>query len=413
MNKFFDKSKIYNYIAAGIFLITALVFIKNISLFVWHFDIFNGHQVFTFLKHIASGKSFSSGKQLSFLMTFIGSLFVTLSGVLIAMELKFIKPQENSENTSNSDTEQNKATKVIKASEKSKENTEEKTEEKAKENTDMPKSEEKFAMYNNANKSEPVAKKQEVIIEEKPEIIENSKNEDEERAKLQAKIKEIMKKMKEKQETEELEEINKNPSEKLLSKVEFQKNSKTELIDMNFKNISEKENLQMEHTLISAGFKLLSEIRIGSTGIDYLGVAKDKLVVVQLDTTDGNWFASEDTVEGNKSPVWFSENGNKTSPVSRTLEAKSNIEKLLAGNIDLPIETVACLTNSNVVNYEEFKEKWDEMGVKVVKLNESEEDSISDIKTLSDIYPIHSQEEISEEAMNKIISILEKAEIPE
>jgi FtsZ-interacting cell division protein YlmF len=106
----------------------------------------------------------------------------------------------------------------------------------------------------------------------------------------------------------------------------------------------------MEQTLISSGFKLLSEIRIGSTGIDYLGVAKDKLVVVQLDTTEGNWFASEDKVEGNDAPVWFSELGNKISPVARAIEAKNNIAELINGKIDLPIESVACLSRSKVVN---------------------------------------------------------------
>ena len=87
------------------------------------------------------------------------------------------------------------------------------------------------------------------------------------------------------------------------------------------------------------GFKLLSEIRIGSTGIDYLGVAKDKIALIQLDTTEGNWFASEDKVEGNNAPVWFSELGNKTSPVSRAIEARNNISELIKGEIDLPIET--------------------------------------------------------------------------
>ena len=408
MNKFFDKSKIYNYIVAGIFLITALMFIKNMSLFIWNFDIFNKHQVLTFLRYLVKGKSFSSGKQLSFLITFVGALCITVSGVLIAMQLNFMKVEENSENTKNSE-DINKAVEIIKTNEASTQKPAEKTIENQKENTSEP--ENKFAMYENKNL---MPKNEEVTIPA-PEVIENNKNEDEERAKLQSKIREIMRKMKERKEEEEEETTKKKPStsNKLLSKFETQKPLQAERIDMNFKNISDEENAVMEHDIISAGFKLLSEIRIGSTGIDYLGVAKDKLVVVQLDTTDGNWFASEDKVEGNETPVWFSEAGNKISPVARALEAKENIKNLLDKDIDLPIETVACLTNSNVVNYEEFKEKWDDMGVKVVKLYKPEEDDLSEIQTLSDIYPVQSQSEVPEEMMNKIISILEKAEIPE
>ena len=168
----------------------------------------------------------------------------------------------------------------------------------------------------------------------------------------------------------------------------------------------------MEQTLISSGFKLLSEIRIGSTGIDYLGVAKDKLVVVQLDTTEGNWFASEDKVEGNDAPVWFSELGNKISPVARAIEAKNNIAELINGKIDLPIETVACLSRSKVVNIPETIEDWEKLQVKVVQLEKSN-DEMETLSSIEEIYPTQSQEEVDESVMNELISILEKAEIPE
>lgn len=413
MNKIFDKSKIYNYLVAGIFLITAIMFIKNMASFIWNFDMFNRRQLFTFIKYIANGKAFSSGKQVSFLITFIGALCVTVSGVLVAMQLKFFEePKNDVGNDVGIDVkEENNAENTTKENEKVEAKEPEKVE--VVENiptmvNEIPSPETKYEMYNNTPKQEIKPE----IIEEPVNISEEiSKNEEEERAKLQAKIREIMKKMKEKQENpEELAKEEKN-EEKLLSKVDF--SNKSQKIDMNFKNISEQDNTKVEQTIISAGFKLLSEIRIGSTGIDYLGVAKDKLVVVQLDTTEGNWFASEDKVEGNQTPVWFSEMGNKISPVSRALEAKDNLTTLLNGEIDLPIETIACLTNSNVVNYSEYAENWENIGVKVVNLYENEEDSLSDVKALSELYPIQSQEEIAEESMNKIISILEKAEIPE
>ena len=280
-------------------------------------------------------------------------------------------------------------------------------------------SEERFAMYNGNNQDKTSLVKEELI--EKEEIplqnnevgIPNSTEED--RARLQAKIKEIMQRMKERREEEYLEieqreDVQENKKEKILEPVKFSQNNN--LIDMNFKNISEKENAQMEQTLISSGFKLLSEIRIGSTGIDYLGVAKDKLVVVQLDTTEGNWFASEDKVEGNDAPVWFSELGNKISPVARAIEAKNNIAELINGKIDLPIETVACLSRSKVVNIPETIEDWEKLQVKVVQLEKSN-DEMETLSSIEEIYPTQSQEEVDESVMNELISILEKAEIPE
>ena len=432
MSKILDKSKIYNYIVAGLFLFVSVMFIKNVASFIWNFDIFNKHQLFTFVKRIFRGKAFKSLKQLSFLITFVGFTCVVVSGVMIAMKLKFKKEVEEEKPESASNIEGETETSDTPVVEKVEEKVEENALEKA------------FSMYDakpvqdqilpEKVEENPVKKTEEMPFE-KEEV--NFEDDGEERLKLQNKIKEIMQKMKEKQEFEiaenpaekqevvdvpavekseisEAVEIPSKPS-KILEKKSFLsvKNEKSEL---NFKNISEEKNMKMEHKLISAGFKLLSEIRIGSTGIDYLGVAKDKLVVVQLDTSEGNWFASEDKIEDGKAPVWFSEAGNKISPVARAIEAKNDIEQLLKDEINLPVEAVACLASSDVVNADEWKEKWKDMGVSVVKLDESEDDDENDfgeIDSLTQLYPVRSQEEIAEEDMNKIIAILEKAEIPE
>ncbi|MBR4316743.1 MAG: hypothetical protein IKP65_07270 [Alphaproteobacteria bacterium] len=219
MNKIFDKSKIYNYLVAGIFLITAIMFIKNMASFIWNFDMFNRRQLFTFIKYIANGKAFSSGKQVSFLITFIGALCVTVSGVLVAMQLKFFEEPKN--DVEIDVKEENNTENTTKENEKVEAKEPEKVE--VIENiptmvNEIPSPETKYEMYNNTPKQEIKPE----IIEEPVNISEEiSKDEEEERAKLQAKIREIMKKMKEKQENpEELAKEEKN-EEKLLSKVDF------------------------------------------------------------------------------------------------------------------------------------------------------------------------------------------------
>lgn len=432
MQKIFDKSKVLNYITAGIYLISAIVFIKQLSFYLWQFDIFNMKQVGAFLKYIGSGKIFNSLKYMSFIITFIGLCIMTYSGIILSMNFEFlnIKVDNQSDDNEKSITQEaikNATLEVEKSNNKT--NEEEKTEQK--EDTIKPLqeiNEQRFAMYNANNTEKPVLSETEIVQQNEPNLKtnliqketlqnqiekedENNDQAEEDRIKLQAKIKEIMQRMKErKEETENEKEILENKEEKVIEPTTISK--KDSLIDMNFRNISEEENAQMEHTLISSGFKLLSEIRIGSTGIDYLGVAKDKILVVQVDTSEGNWFASEDKVEGNNAPVWFSELGNKTSPVARAIEARNNISELIKGEIDLPIETVACLTNSKVVNITEAQDDWDKSSVKVVQLNNDNED-IDVLSTLEDLYPFQSQEDIDENTMNKLISILEKAEIPE
>lgn len=427
MQKIFDKSKVLNYITAGIYLISAVIFIKQLSFYLWQFDIFNMKQVGAFLKYIATGKVFGSLKYISFIITFIGLCFITYAGIVISMNFEFlrIKPDVKSDDAEKSITQEALKNATLEV-EKSITNTNE--EEKKQEEVEVKEnpvkslqeiSEERFAMYNGNNQDKTSLVKEELIEKEETPLqnnevgIPNSTEED--RAKLQAKIKEIMQRMKERREEEYLEieqreDVQEDKKEKILEPVKFSQNNN--LIDMNFKNISEKENAQMEQTLISSGFKLLSEIRIGSTGIDYLGVAKDKLVVVQLDTTEGNWFASEDKVEGNDAPVWFSELGNKISPVARAIEAKNNIAELINGKIDLPIESVACLSRSKVVNIPETIEDWEKLQVKVVQLEKSN-DEMETLSSIEEIYPQQSQEDVDESVMNKLISILEKAEIPE
>ena len=417
MKKFFDKTKTYNYILAITFFVISLIFLKQLSFALWKFDLLNQKHILAFLKMISNGKAFLSGKYLSFIFTFVGMVCVIYSGIILALNIEIGKKKEKIEETietENSKPQENTTEEKIEVVEEVKE----------------PVKEDKFAMYNIPTE-EPVQPVTEVIAEPvKKEIsqtlhlpekkeekieVEVSEDEDKERERLQAKIKEIMSKMKEKQE-EEKQEISSAPKEKILEPVKFD-NGKP-VIDMNFKNISEEENNLMEKTLIGAGFKLLSEIRIGSTGIDYLGVAKDKLAIVQLDTTSGNWFASEDKVQGQNVPVWFSEEGNKISPVARVVEAKQDIENLIKGQIDLPIETVVCLTNSQIVNYYDNIENWEKENIKIARLNIEENPEIGEtfgtnLPALNEIYPIQSQEETSEADMNKLISILEKAEIPE
>ena len=287
MKNFLDKTKTLNYIVSAVFVLCAISFMKQISLTLWQFDIFNGKQVVAFAKFIANGRIFHSLKYISFIITFAGLCCITYSGVLISMQIKYKKDDETKETKADDvaePKEEVKAEEVVKANEEAKtiENT----------NTPVqvaPTPEQRFEMYNNRqaipNEVQPV----ETQVQNPAVAEENTFNNDEERARLQSKIKEIMARMKEKNNATErpMDEVKTETENKILSPVDFSKEANTKpIIDMNFEKISAEDNALMEQSLISAGFKLLSEIRIGSTGIDYLGVAKDKLVVVQLATTD-------------------------------------------------------------------------------------------------------------------------------
>ena len=462
MKNIFEKTKILNYVASLVFVIVAIMFMRKLSITGWRIDIFNGRQLARFFKFITSGKIFGSLKYVSFLLTMVGMVIVMVSGVNIAMNIKY--PLDAKEDGVNENAEGNSDD--MGDTSKEKEETAspvviERTQEIAPAPVkvfDIPAPEKRFEMYNNPQQNvenngqmserpneetvnvanmpqttqiiEDEGVNENNNVEQKPE--ENSISEDEERAKLQSKIREVMERMKEKQNEENKQEeaVKANVApviepevaekeekvmapQKILEPMQFDGKGRNPLLqNMNFKKISPEDNNMMERNLIGAGFKLLSEIRIGTTGIDYLAVGKNKLVVVQLDTTDGNWSASEDVVEGSNTPVWFGENGTKVSPVARAIEARDNIVNLIQDQIQIPVEAVACLGNSRVVNVDDMRDEWKKLGVDIARLRNADE--IADgIEQIDAMFPNSSQIAPDEAEMTQLISILEKAEIPE
>ena len=147
MKNFLDKTKTLNYIVSAVFVLCAISFMKQISLTLWQFDIFNGKQVVAFAKFIANGRIFHSLKYISFIITFAGLCCITYSGVLISMQIKYKKDDETKETKADDvaePKEEVKAEEVVKANEEA----------KTIENTNAPVQvaptpEQRFEMYNN------------------------------------------------------------------------------------------------------------------------------------------------------------------------------------------------------------------------------------------------------------------------
>lgn len=405
-----NKEKSINYVLSGVVFIIAVVIVSKLALNLWQFDIFNLKHYKAFGRFIANGRFFKSPKYISFVMVMIGSCLITYFSVLQSLDFdlsKFVKTPE----------QKNEDAEVVPA----------KVEEKevapvAQQKAMEDEKNSQYAMYNTPSKVKEV----EVVNEKqvvpnapvKEEVVPVKENVDEEkeRERLQSKIREVMERLKNKslnQDDNEDEVKEEVPSvvpeeQKILTPMQFDELKKSS--EMNFKNISQEQNTNIEETFISAGFKLLSEIRIGKTGIDYLAVSKSEIAILQLDTKDGNWMASEDKI-GDELPVWFSEEERKYSPVARAVEAKNTIAELINGKVDLPIKAYACLANSGVMNYFDIENSWKNLGVDVIRLSSNK--TIDDIDTLEETFPISSQEEVDEETMNTLIEILEKAELPE
>ncbi|MCL2439614.1 MAG: hypothetical protein FWD15_03835 [Alphaproteobacteria bacterium] len=173
-----------------------------------------------------------------------------------------------------------------------------------------------------------------------------------------------------------------------------------------FSRISEAENSAMENLLIGSGAKLLSEIRIGHDGVDYLALCDSEIALVQVDASHGAWIAGNEVIDGEIR--WFSEEDSKPSPVERALATKKVVEELIGAAAGLPIVPYVCTTNSTIVNADDMKAEWAAAGVKVCGIDEGQE-----LPLISDMFKPESRNPIDEDIMQKVISIFEKAEEPE
>ncbi len=401
-----NKEKSINYIVFGIVSLFVIVIMTKVSLYFWRFDFFNLMHYKAFFKFISSGRILTSPKYIAFLMVLTGfsmCVYVALNEILKFDFSKLFKKTEVKDNNETIETNQN-----------SKENLNQNVIEEQKQITQQPVVDNRYEIYNNPNRV--MEQKNDVVNVDNNSNVNSLIDEEKEREKLQLRIKEVMENMKKKNIQNEEKVLNSQKDEKILTplretnKEEVIIPEKVSKLDMYFKNISDEQNALMENTLIAAGFRLLSEIRLGKTGIDYLATSKNGINIIQFDAKDGNWMANEDAVSGEEA-FWYAEDDKKLSPVSRALDAKNIIENLIKGVVDLPVNAYVCLGGGNIMNYFDMQSKWHELGVDIIKL--SSNDSIDDIESLEEVFPPQSQEDVDEKVMNDLIDVLEKAELPE
>ena len=449
-----DKKYLLNYIVSAMFIVIAVVFFYNLSAKVFGINLLKTKHLYKILNLIISGKIFTNLKNLSVFISFIGFVFVLIGGCKLSMDIEY---QKHNEAENNENTNQTTNTDFTVATEKIEEKNTDKTDENTKNDAKEPeKQENKFAVYDKPKedkKSEPQIEpaqtvKQEANIDEvKIEIPEEkikqktklekqpSKqevdfllDEEQEREKLKNKIKEMINKMDNNEiKNEDKNEDKEDSNKKLLSKFDMskikgaentdKKENKIEILTaekipekMNYETITEEQNMIFENVLIDAGFKLLSQIRIGQTGIDYLGISKEQIAIIQVDTNEGKWVANEDLIADNQYPLWYSENGNKISPFYRTTETVNTIKSLLKDN-EIPVQGYVCLTNNTIVNMEEAEEIAKKQNIKILKIENYEGNEFID--SLDEEFEEESLTEPDQKTLDKIISTLEQAEIPE
>jgi hypothetical protein len=174
----------------------------------------------------------------------------------------------------------------------------------------------------------------------------------------------------------------------------------------NFETIPQEDNDVMEQVLLGSGAKLLSEIRIGPDGIDYVVLAQDGISIVQVAAAEGSWIAGDDQIDGR--PMWFSKDQAMPSPVARAIEAAESVGGIMASaGISLPLRAVACVARGEILNIAEAAGSWADAKVSVCSL------APSALPSLSDLFPQDSLMPLDDASMDKAVAAFEAEELPE
>ena len=122
-------------------------------------------------------------------------------------------------------------------------------------------------------------------------------------------------------------------------------------------------------TLSQKGYDILTNVTIGDTVIDFVGVAKENICFCLVDKETGDWLADEEMFNGEE-PLWFSENSHRISPVCKLNSAKKAIEeKLDDEGYEQKLDFYVVIQMANIINADDMFETWNNMNINVTRIN--------------------------------------------
>ena len=117
------------------------------------------------------------------------------------------------------------------------------------------------------------------------------------------------------------------------------------------------------------GYDVISPAIIKNTTIDYIAVSKKQLILCLIDKETGDWLADEEKFN-DEEPLWFSESSHRISPVRKVDLARDILKtKLSVADMNFSIEAYVIIQSGNIINAEDMFEIWDDMNIKVTRIN--------------------------------------------
>ena len=117
------------------------------------------------------------------------------------------------------------------------------------------------------------------------------------------------------------------------------------------------------------GYDIIAPVVIKNTTIDYVAVSKQQIILCLVDKESGDWLADEEKFN-DEEPLWFSESSHRISPVRKIDLVREVLKtKLTLANMNFEIISFVIIQSGNIINAEDMFEIWDEMNIKVARIN--------------------------------------------
>ena len=116
-------------------------------------------------------------------------------------------------------------------------------------------------------------------------------------------------------------------------------------------------------------YGIISNVTVGNTLIDFIGVSENSICLCLVDKESGDWLADEEMFNG-EDPLWFSENSHRVSPVCQLNNARKIIrDKLEDEGYEQNIEAYVVIQMANIINADDMFETWNGMDINVTRIN--------------------------------------------
>lgn len=117
------------------------------------------------------------------------------------------------------------------------------------------------------------------------------------------------------------------------------------------------------------GYRIFTSTIINNQIIDFIGVAKDKIILCLIDKEPNDWLADEENFN-DEDPLWFSESSHRVSPVRNLKTAQKHLQRALEKqNIRTKIEAFLVIQVGNIINAEDMLPIWKDININVTRID--------------------------------------------